>query len=301
MRRSSRFRRTGTFADLEALRAQIQPGVRELMSIPGLGPKKAMVLYRELDVSSVPELVAAIEDEQRGGVKGSEARPRRTSCVPSPGQLLRLRRTRPRERRARRRRGAPRRALALKQVRRAADAGSCGGCGDDRGRRPPCRERRPSWTRSSVSVRHQRARAPRHEVIGVQPIAGLQVDNHVVPKDVWGAAISTSSRAPRRTTFGDPGAGGARRAEAERVRAVRRQDGIRAETERGCYERLGAVRRPDAPGRGSDGRSRPRSPASSRRCCGLKDLRGDLHTHTNLTDGLVPLGEMLSRRPGPLG
>ena len=36
---------TGTFAELEALRAQIPRGVRELMSIAGLGPKKAMVLY----------------------------------------------------------------------------------------------------------------------------------------------------------------------------------------------------------------------------------------------------------------
>ena len=62
--------RTGTFADLEELRAQIPPGVRELMSIPGLGPKKAMVLYRELGVSSVPELVAAIEDERVAALKG---------------------------------------------------------------------------------------------------------------------------------------------------------------------------------------------------------------------------------------
>jgi len=60
----------GTFADLEALRAQIPPGVRELMSIPGLGPKKAMVLYQELGVASVPELVAAIEDERVAGLKG---------------------------------------------------------------------------------------------------------------------------------------------------------------------------------------------------------------------------------------
>ncbi len=61
---------TGTFPDLEALRAQIPPGVRELMSIPGLGPKKAMVLYQELGVASVPELVAAIEDERVAALKG---------------------------------------------------------------------------------------------------------------------------------------------------------------------------------------------------------------------------------------
>ena len=61
---------SGTFADLEELRAQIPAGVRELMSIPGLGPKKAIVLYRELGVASVPELVAAIEEDRVAGLKG---------------------------------------------------------------------------------------------------------------------------------------------------------------------------------------------------------------------------------------
>ena len=78
---------TGTFPELEALRAQIPPGVRELTSIPGLGPKKAMVVYQELGIASVPELVAAIEDERVAGLKGFAERPRRTSsagCSSSP-------------------------------------------------------------------------------------------------------------------------------------------------------------------------------------------------------------------------
>ena len=43
---------------------KIPAGVRDMMSIPGLGPKKAMVLYRELGVGSVDELVAAIEQDR---------------------------------------------------------------------------------------------------------------------------------------------------------------------------------------------------------------------------------------------
>ena len=58
------FLTTGTMAELEALREKIPAGVRDMMSIPGLGPKKAMVLYRELGVGSVDELVAAIEQDR---------------------------------------------------------------------------------------------------------------------------------------------------------------------------------------------------------------------------------------------
>ena len=40
------FVRTGSFEALDELRAQIPPGVREMTEIPGLGPKKAILLYR---------------------------------------------------------------------------------------------------------------------------------------------------------------------------------------------------------------------------------------------------------------
>src|SRR5712691_525586 len=61
---------TGTFADLESLRSQIPPGVLRLMAIPGLGPKKALALYQELHVTTVEELLDAIEDDRVAGLKG---------------------------------------------------------------------------------------------------------------------------------------------------------------------------------------------------------------------------------------
>src|SRR5689334_12866283 len=39
------FLSSGTIQAVEDLRAQIPAGVRQLMSIPGLGPKKALALY----------------------------------------------------------------------------------------------------------------------------------------------------------------------------------------------------------------------------------------------------------------
>src|SRR5919106_2878022 len=47
------FLTTGTMGELEALRQKIPAGVREMMAIPGLGPKKAIVIHRELGVDTI--------------------------------------------------------------------------------------------------------------------------------------------------------------------------------------------------------------------------------------------------------
>ena len=62
--------RTGTFEELDELRAQVPDGVREMTSIPGFGPKKAMAVYRELGIASVDELVAAAERGELADLKG---------------------------------------------------------------------------------------------------------------------------------------------------------------------------------------------------------------------------------------
>lgn len=68
------FLRTGSMAGLEELRTKIPPGVREMTAIAGLGPKKAMVLYRELGISDVEELRRALDAGQLAGLKGFGAR-----------------------------------------------------------------------------------------------------------------------------------------------------------------------------------------------------------------------------------
>src|SRR6516164_8895442 len=40
---------TGTIAALEEIRGKVPPGVRELTQVPGLGPKRAVQLSRELN------------------------------------------------------------------------------------------------------------------------------------------------------------------------------------------------------------------------------------------------------------
>src|SRR6266480_226129 len=64
------FLQTGTIQAVEELRQQIPAGVRQMMAIPGLGPKKAMVLYEELGIGSIEELMDAVHEERLAGVKG---------------------------------------------------------------------------------------------------------------------------------------------------------------------------------------------------------------------------------------
>src|ERR1700689_3239676 len=61
---------TGTFAALERLRAQIPDGVLQLTRIPALGPKRALLLYRELHVGSPDELRDAIKAGRLAGLRG---------------------------------------------------------------------------------------------------------------------------------------------------------------------------------------------------------------------------------------
>ena len=89
------FLTSGTMAELEALREKIPPGVRDMMSIPGLGPKKAMVIYQELGVGSVDELVAAIEEDRvaalpRFGAKTQENIARGIGQLQSAGGRVKI-------------------------------------------------------------------------------------------------------------------------------------------------------------------------------------------------------------------
>lgn len=55
------FRATGTSVEFEQLRKKFPDGVLQMMTIGGLGPKRAAILYKELRIDSVPKLTAALE------------------------------------------------------------------------------------------------------------------------------------------------------------------------------------------------------------------------------------------------
>ncbi|MFJ7902538.1 DNA polymerase/3'-5' exonuclease PolX [Streptomyces sp. NPDC096198] len=68
------FLRTGTVSAVEERRARIPAGVRELTTIPTLGPKKALRLYEDLHIASVEQLAAAIEADALCDLKGFGAK-----------------------------------------------------------------------------------------------------------------------------------------------------------------------------------------------------------------------------------
>jgi DNA polymerase (family X) len=61
---------SGSFPQLEELRQKIPGGVREMLRISGLGPKKAAVLFRDLAIDSLAKLRAACEAGTVADLKG---------------------------------------------------------------------------------------------------------------------------------------------------------------------------------------------------------------------------------------
>ncbi|HJX04771.1 MAG TPA: helix-hairpin-helix domain-containing protein, partial [Thermoplasmata archaeon] len=62
--------KTGQLEYLNRLKAQIPPGLQELLTVPDVGPKKAMVLYKELGISNLEELKKAALEHKLRGIKG---------------------------------------------------------------------------------------------------------------------------------------------------------------------------------------------------------------------------------------
>ena len=60
----------GTHPALEAMRKEIPSGVLEMLTVPGLPPDKVLKLYRELGISSLPELERVASEGRLQKIKG---------------------------------------------------------------------------------------------------------------------------------------------------------------------------------------------------------------------------------------
>lgn len=61
---------TGTFPELEAMRKRFPAGLRELLRVPGLGPKRARFLHESAGVSGLEDLRKALAAGRLKGLKG---------------------------------------------------------------------------------------------------------------------------------------------------------------------------------------------------------------------------------------
>lgn len=286
--------RTGSVHQLEELRAKVPAGVRLLTTVPSLGPRKAMILYEDAGIGSVEELEAAIRAGGLHGLRGFGPKSEENllhgiEVMHKTGARVRL-------------------DVAMEVAEQVVDALSavpgcerCAYAGSLRRMKDTIGDVDVLATATgSTSLMAAFAGLPGvAEVIArgetktsVRTDSGLQIDLRVVAPDSWGAALQyfTGSRAHnirtreiavhRRLKLSEYG-----------LFDVASGDRIASADEEDVYRRLG-LPWISPPLREDTGEIEA---AQAGRLPGLvttADIRGDLHTHTNLTDGLAPLAEM---------
>jgi DNA polymerase (family 10) len=286
---------TGTFPELEEVRARVPAGVRAMTELPGFGPKKALVVYRELGIESVPALVAAAQAGQLAGLKGfskktednvlaAAARAARDAGRVRIDQALEVAETllgllRP-----------------IRGVHRAAYAGSLRRMRDTIGDvdllvasdRPT-----PVMDAFTAAEPVERVLAHGDRKSSIVTRGGLQVDLRVVPLQAWGAAMIyfTGSKA-HNVAIRQLAVRAGLKLNEYGLFAVEGDELLAAETEQEVYERLGMAWVPPTL-REDRGEIEAALAGTLPRIVERKDLRGDLHTHTDLTDGIASLETMV--------
>ena len=290
------FLETGTIGVLDELRAQIPSGVREMIAIPGLGPKKALVLYRDLGIADVEGLRAAVDAGQLAELKGFGAKTEENirrgieRMTRSGGRVLTSVAMDLVE-------SFHERLAGRDDVQRFEVAGSL---------------RRMVETIGDLDIlvasddpvavmdaftglaTVERVLAKGGAKSSILTGTGLQVDLRVVPEEAWGAAMIYFTGSKARNI---------------RIRELAVRKGLKlneyglfraksgklivAETEEQVYEQLGLPWIPPTL-REDRGEVEAALEGTLPEVLTERQIRGDLHTHTNLTDGLATLGEMLA-------
>ena len=290
------FLTTGTIASIDKLREKIPAGVLALTQIPGLGPKKALAMYEELGIASVEQLEEALDEQRLDGLPGFGAKTIENLqhgialLHASGGRVLISTALEIAE-------DIVAALSQLEGVERCTYAGSL---------------RRMRETIGDVDilvasldpapVMATFAELPLvAEVIArgekktsIRTVKGFQVDLRVVPPDSWGAALQYFTGSKEHNV---------------RIRemAVRKKlklseyglfhaendELIVSQTEEEVYERLGL---PWIPPTLREDRGEVAAALKNElpTLVTERDLRGDLHTHTTLTDGIATLEEMVA-------
>ncbi|MFC5720474.1 DNA polymerase/3'-5' exonuclease PolX [Streptomyces gamaensis] len=290
------FLRTGHVTAFEETRTAVPPGVRELLAIPMLGPRRAMTLFEELGVSSVDELLDAVHEEKLRGLKGFGEKTEENilhgiALMQQAGGRIRI---------------DAAMDVAEQVVADLSAVDGCEGCAYA----GSLRRMRETIGDVDVLVAAERsgpfmdalsnlpyvaeviAHGPKKT--SIRTTKGLQVDLRVLPPDAWGGGLLyfTGSKAHN-----------------IRIRTIAVREDLKlseyglfdnstgkkitSAAEEDIYERLGLPWIP--PTLRED---RGEIPAGQRgelpELVTEDDIRGDLHTHTDLTDGLASLEDMVA-------
>jgi DNA polymerase (family X) len=288
---------TGDIPAAQRLRAQFPPGVISMMHLPGFGPKRARRLYDELGIDSLEALRAAAERHELRGLRGfgakaeekllealaegADGRPAPrvllSRALPVAEQIAGALRAHPGAERVEVAGSLRRRADAVKDLDVIATAADPAGLVATLTELP--------LVESVQSAGDVGARVLTH--------SGMKVDLKVVEPDQFGNVLQHFTGAKAHNV-------------ALREMAVRRglhvsEYGIlddatgettRCATEEEVYERLGL---PWIPPELREGRGEIEAAAAGRlpELVALEDIRGDLHSHTTLSDGRQDLETMV--------
>ena len=291
------YRQSGSIRALDELRAKIPPGVLELTRVPGLGPKRALQLNRDLGVESVDDLAAAIKAGRLDGLAGFGAKSEER--IAAGIEVYRQ--------------GRERVLLdvALRTATEMVDALTplsqrCAYAGSLRRWRETIGDI-DILAAADDSAPLMAAFSAGHDVVAsgptkttVRTASGLTADLRVVPLDAWGAALQYFTGSVAHNV--------AVRQIAVRAKLKLSEYGlfeaetnalIVSRTEEEVYERLGLAWVPPAM-REDHGEIELAAQGRIPRLVRVDDLRGDLHTHTDLTDGVASLETMAdaARRRG---
>ncbi|MET9393621.1 DNA polymerase/3'-5' exonuclease PolX [Streptomyces sp. NPDC006624] len=288
--------RTGRVTAVEERRARIPAGVRQLITIPTLGPRKALALYEELHISSVDELADAIKAEKLRDLKGFGEKTEENILHGialmrrAGGRILLSTATETAE-------DIVAGLSGITGCERCAYAGSLRRLRETVGdidvlvaaaRPAPFMDALTELPATAEVVAHGRKKT------SIRTVTGVQVDLRVVPPDAWGGGMQyfTGSKAHNIRTRTIAVHLGLKLSE---YGLFETEGGKRvaSRSEEEVYARLGLPWIPPTL-REDRGEIEAGLRGELPRVVTERDVRGDLHTHTDLTDGLTPLAEMVA-------
>jgi DNA polymerase (family X) len=290
------YRETGAIAALDELREKIPPGVLELTRVPGLGPKRALQLNRELGVESVDDLAAAITAGRLDGLAGFGAKSEER--IASGIEVYRQGRERVMVDVASHIASTMVAALsAVPGCQRCAYAGSLRRMRETIGDVDILAAADDSAPLMAAFIAQPEVAAvivSGPTKTSIRTTSGLQVDLRVVQLDAWGAALQyfTGSQAHNVAVRQIAIRLGLRLSEYGLFEADTGEL-IVSRTEEEVYARLGLAPIPPAM-REDRGEIELALLDAVPRLVRENDLRGDLHTHTDLTDGVASLADMVA-------
>ncbi len=290
-------RQTGRIAALEDLHAQLPAGLRALLGIPGLGPKRAHQVYLELGISSMPELLNALHDEQLRNLKGWGETSER-NLARAIRQMQEVGGRMPLAIALDIAEDLVARLATLPQVSRADYAGSLRRMRDTVGDIDllVAADEDPASVMDYFCTMPLVDRVLAHGPTksSVVTTKGIQVDLRVVPAKVWGAALQyfTGSKAHNIRIRELAVRAGLKLSEYGLFRVD--DDQLLASTdEADIYAGLGLPWIPPVL-REDRGEVEAALDGHLPDLVEVADIIGDLHVHTNLTDGLAGLDEMVA-------